>query len=133
MKITFWGAAQQVTGSMHLVELEGGTKVLIDCGLDYENRREFEANNAHFPFPATEIDILILTHAHIDHSGNVPNLIKQGFTGQIVCSAPTLELSDFLLQDSLNIQLMDIRKKRKQYYKNKKKKNHISYMKFLQF
>ena len=122
MKITFWGAAQQVTGSMHLVELEGGTKVLVDCGLDYENRREFEANNAHFPFPATEIDILILTHAHIDHSGNVPNLIKQGFTGQIVCSAPTLELSDFLLQDSLNIQLMDIRKKRKQYYKNKKKK-----------
>ena len=122
MKITFWGAAQQVTGSMHLVELEGGTKILIDCGLDYENRREFEANNAHFPFPATEIDILILTHAHIDHSGNVPNLIKQGFNGEIICSGPTLELSDFLLQDSLNIQLSDIRKKRKQYYKNKKKK-----------
>jgi metallo-beta-lactamase family protein len=121
MKITFWGAAQQVTGSMHLLELESGTKVLVDCGLDYENRKEFETQNATFPFAASDIDILILTHAHIDHSGNVPNLIKQGFAGHIVCSAPTLELSEYLLQDSLNIQLADIRKRRKQYYRNKKK------------
>ena len=121
MKITFWGAAQQVTGSMHLLELESGTNVLVDCGLDYENRKEFEAQNATFPFTASEIDILILTHAHIDHSGNVPNLIKQGFAGHIVCSAPTLELSEYLLQDSLNIQLQDIRKRRKQFYRNKKK------------
>jgi metallo-beta-lactamase family protein len=122
MKITFWGAAQQVTGSMHLVELESGTKILVDCGLDYEKRKEFETMNATFPFAASDIDILILTHAHIDHSGNVPNLIKQGFAGHIVCSAPTLELSEYLLLDSLNIQLMDIRKRRKQYYRNKKKK-----------
>jgi len=121
MKITFWGAAQQVTGSMHLLELESGTNVLVDCGLDYENRKEFETQNATFPFAASEIDILILTHAHIDHSGNVPNLIKQGFAGHIVCSAPTLELSEYLLQDSLNIQLQDIRKRRKQFYRNKKK------------
>jgi metallo-beta-lactamase family protein len=123
MKITFWGAAQQVTGSMHLVELESGTRILIDCGLDYEKRKEFEVMNATFPFTASDIDILILTHAHIDHSGNVPNLIKQGFAGHIVCSAPTLELSQYLLLDSLNIQLMDIRKRRKQYYRNKKKKS----------
>ena len=121
MKITFWGAAQQVTGSMHLLELESGTNVLIDCGLDYENRKEFETQNATFPFAASDIDILILTHAHIDHSGNVPNLIKQGFAGHIICSAPTLELSEYLLQDSLNIQLQDIRKRRKQFYRNKKK------------
>jgi metallo-beta-lactamase family protein len=113
MKLTFWGAAQQVTGSMHLVELESGTKILIDCGLDYENRKEFEDKNASFPFKAADIDLLILTHAHIDHSGNVPNLIKQGFSGRVFCSGPTLELSGYLLQDSLNIQMMEVRKKRK--------------------
>lgn len=122
MKLTFWGAAQQVTGSMHLVELESGTKILIDCGLDYENRKEFEDKNATFPFKASDIDLLILTHAHIDHSGNVPNLIKQGFSGRIFCSGPTLELSGYLLQDSLNIQMMEVRKKRKVYFRNKKKK-----------
>jgi metallo-beta-lactamase family protein len=123
MKLTFWGAAQQVTGSMHLVELEGGTKILIDCGLDYENKKDFEQNNAKFPFDPSELDLLILTHSHIDHSGNIPNLIKQGFSGLMVCSPPTLELSDYLLQDSLNIQMMEIRKRRKQYYRKKNKKS----------
>lgn len=123
MKVTFWGAARQVTGSMHLVQLDGGTQVLIDCGLDYENRKEFDHKNANFPFKPADIDLLILTHAHIDHSGNVPNLIKQGFVGDIICSGPTLELSEYLLQDSLNIQMMDIRKKRKQFYRKKNKKH----------
>jgi len=122
MKLTFWGAAQQVTGSMHLLQLESGLNVLVDCGLDYENRKEFEANNAKFPFDPASIDLLILTHAHIDHSGNIPNLIKQGFAGNIICSEPTLELSDYLLQDSLNIQMMEVRKKRKHYFKKKKTK-----------
>jgi metallo-beta-lactamase family protein len=83
MKITFWGAARQVTGSMHLLELPSGTRVLIDCGLDYEKRKEFEERNASFPFDPKSIDLLILTHAHIDHSGNVPNLVRQGFHGTI--------------------------------------------------
>ena len=113
MRLTFWGAARQVTGSMHLLELAGGTRILIDCGLDYENRKEFENKNANFPFQASSIDLLIITHAHIDHTGNVPNLIKQGFAGEILCTAATLELSDFLLHDSLNIQRMEILKKRK--------------------
>lgn len=113
MRLTFWGAARQVTGSMHLLELSSGTRILIDCGLDYENRKEFENKNANFPFQASEIDLLIVTHAHIDHTGNVPNLIKQGFAGEILCTGATLELSDFLLHDSLNIQRMEIHKKRK--------------------
>lgn len=128
MKLTCWGAAQQVTGSKHLLELPGGTRVLIDCGLDYEKRNEFEDRNKNFPFDPKSIDLLILTHAHIDHSGNVPNLIKQGFSGVILCTQPTLELSDYLLQDSLNIQRMEAAKSQKNKHKNqrrgKKTKSH---------
>ncbi|MFM1762942.1 MAG: hypothetical protein RLZZ512_732 [Bacteroidota bacterium] len=122
MKITFWGAARQVTGSMHLLELPSGTRVLIDCGLDYEKRKEFEERNANFPFDPKSIDLLILTHAHIDHSGNVPNLVRQGFNGKIVGTEPTLELSDFLLHDSLNIQRMEMAAKQKTIWKNSGKK-----------
>ena len=121
MKLTFWGAARQVTGSMHLLELASGTRILIDCGLDYENRKEFDNKNSNFPFQASEIDLLIVTHAHIDHTGNVPNLIKQGFAGEILCTSATLELSDFLLHDSLNIQRMEIQKKRKMSSRKKGK------------
>ena len=102
-----------------MLELAGGTRILIDCGLDYENRKEFENKNANFPFQSSEIDLLIITHAHIDHTGNVPNLIKQGCAGQILCTGATLELSDFLLHDSLNIQRMEMQKKRKQSSRKK--------------
>ena len=124
MKLTFWGAARQVTGSRHLLDLPGGTRVLVDCGLDYEKRNEFDERNARFPFPPDSIDLLILTHAHIDHSGNVPNLIRQGFAGEILCTPPTMELSDFLLQDSLNIQRMELNKKMKTRHKGKKQRRH---------
>ena len=123
MKLTFWGAARQVTGSMHLLELPGGTRVLVDCGLDYEKRSDFEELNAKFPFNPEDIDLLILTHAHIDHSGNVPNLIRQGFSGEILCTAPTMELSDYLLQDSLNIQIMELNAKNRAQGKGKNKKH----------
>lgn len=111
MKYTCWGAARQVTGSMHLLELENGFRILIDCGLDYEDRTNTEVNQR-FPFQASEIDVLILTHAHIDHSGNIPNLVKQGYRGEIICSEPTAYLLDKLWQDSVNIQNLD-RKRRK--------------------
>ena len=126
MKLTFWGAARQVTGSRHLLDLPGGTRVLVDCGLDYEKRNEFEERNSHFPFDPASIDLLILTHAHIDHSGNVPNLIRQGFDGRILCTPPTMELSDYLLQDSLNIQRMEInaRARASRKGRNRKKKHH---------
>lgn len=120
MKFTSWGAARQVTGSKHLLQLPGGTNVLIDCGLDYEKRSEFEIRNQKFPFNPADIDVLILTHAHIDHSGNVPNLIKQGFDGLIVCTEPTLELSNYLLRDSLNIQRMEAAAKERVRSKGKK-------------
>lgn len=122
MKLTCWGAARQVTGSKHLLDLPDGTRVLIDCGLDYEKRNEFEDRNKNFPFDPASVDLLILTHAHIDHSGNIPNLIRQGFYGRIICTQPTLELSDYLLHDSLNIQRMEAAKAQKQGHHTKKKK-----------
>ena len=111
MKLTFWGAAQQVTGSMHLLTLDSGYQILVDCGLDYDQRDQFEANNKHFPFLPEDIDLVILTHAHIDHSGNLPNLVRQGFKGQILCSHPSIELTKNLLLDSLNVQQIEGKKK----------------------
>jgi metallo-beta-lactamase family protein len=101
MKLSFWGAAQQVTGSMHLLEVNN-YKILIDCGLDYERETRIEENEF-FPFNPGEINVVILTHAHIDHSGNLPTLIRAGFSGQIICTAPTADLAELLLLDSVNI------------------------------
>ncbi|MBR9861097.1 MBL fold metallo-hydrolase [bacterium] len=110
MKYTCWGAARQVTGSMHLLEFENGYKILMDCGLDYEKNDDPDLN-LNFPFEPNEIDVVILSHAHIDHSGNIPNLVKQGFEGHIFCTEPTAYLLDKLWADSVNIQNLD-RKKR---------------------
>lgn len=101
MKLTIWGAAQQVTGSMHLLEVND-YKILVDCGLDYERETRLEANEF-FPFHPGEIDVVVLTHAHIDHSGNLPTLIRSGFEGQILCTSPTADLAELLLLDSVNI------------------------------
>ncbi|MET4081076.1 metallo-beta-lactamase family protein [Pedobacter sp. UYP30] len=101
MKLTFWGAAQQVTGSMHLLEIDN-YKILIDCGLDYE-KESYQEDNLEFPFNPASINLVILTHAHIDHSGNLPTLLRAGFTGQILCTPPTADLSALLLFDSVNI------------------------------
>lgn len=101
MNLTIYGAARQVTGSMHLLEA-GQFKILIDCGLDYEKDRNIQANE-NFPFRPEEIDVVILTHAHIDHSGNLPTLVRLGFEGQILCTPPTADLTELLLLDSVNI------------------------------
>ena len=111
MKLTVWGAAQQVTGSMHLLELDN-YKILVDCGLDYERDTWLEENEQ-FPFAPNEIDVVILTHAHIDHSGNLPTLVRMGFEGQILCTPPTADLTELLLMDSVNIFLSKQRKKRR--------------------
>jgi len=111
MKLTIWGAARQVTGSMHLLETEGYS-ILIDCGLDYEKDTWVEENEQ-FPFSPAEIDLVILTHAHIDHSGNLPTLVRLGFEGQILCTPPTADLTELLLLDSVNIFLSRQRKTRK--------------------
>ena len=86
--ITFWGAAQSVTGSMHLVEV-GGRKILLDCGRSPGPRAESRRRVASFPFLPRDIDAVILSHAHMDHSGNLPHLVRQGFAGPIYCTPPT--------------------------------------------
>jgi metallo-beta-lactamase family protein len=114
MKITFCGAARQVTGSMHLLELESGYRILLDCGLDYEEQRNFHyQSQVNFPFDPSSLDLVILSHAHIDHSGNIPSLVKQGYTGTIICTPPTANLCMHLLLDSANIQAHDYKKGKK--------------------
>src|SRR6195952_3813312 len=101
MNLTIYGAARQVTGSMHLLQV-GQFKILIDCGLDYEKDRNIQANED-FPFRPEEIDLVVLTHAHIDHSGNLPTLVRLGFNGQVLSTPPTADLTELLLLDSVNI------------------------------
>ncbi len=103
MKLTFHGAAQTVTGSLHLVEVNG-SRLLLDCGLFQGKRKETYEKNRDFPFDVTKIDAVILSHAHIDHSGNLPNLVKQGYSGPIYCTHATRELTDIMLRDSGHIQ-----------------------------
>jgi len=101
MKITFLGATQEVTGSKYLVE-QGKTKLLVDCGF-FQGTLE-ERNAEPLPITPEQIDAVVLTHAHIDHSGYIPALIKQGFTGPVYCSEATYELCKILLPDSGSIQ-----------------------------
>jgi metallo-beta-lactamase family protein len=107
MKLQFIGAAQTVTGSMHLLEING-KKILLECGLYQGKRAESIRINKNFDFfrPA-EIDIVILSHAHIDHSGNLPNLVKQGFSGPIYATPATRDLANIMLTDSAKIQEQD--------------------------
>lgn len=102
MKLHFHGAAQTVTGSMHLLEVNG-SKLLIDCGLFQGPRRESFERNRNFPFHPRKIDAVLLTHAHIDHSGNLPNLVAQGFDGPIYCTPATADLAHIMLMDSGHI------------------------------
>jgi len=103
MKLEFHGAAQTVTGSMHLVEVNG-SRVLLDCGLYQGKRQEAIERNRKFPFDPKSIDAVILSHAHIDHSGNLPTLIKQGFSGLIYCTPATADLTEVMVRDSGHIQ-----------------------------
>ncbi len=101
--LTFWGAASAVSGSMHLLEA-GNTKVLLDCGLYQGRREEARQRNSHFPFHPHQIDAVVVSHAHIDHCGNLPTLVKQGFAGPIYVTPPTRDLLRIMLQDSAKIQ-----------------------------
>lgn len=107
MKIQFHGAVRTVTGSQHLISVNG-SKILLDCGLYQGSRKTSYQRNQNLPYDASEIDILVLSHAHIDHSGNVPNLVKSGFTGDIVCTYATRDLCAIMLRDSAKIQQYDI-------------------------
>lgn len=108
MKITFYGAAQNVTGSKHLIETEDGTKILLDCGLHQGQRQEAERLNRNFPLEATEITAVALSHAHLDHCGMLPVLVKQGFTGNIYATHATADIAEYILLDAAKIQEQDI-------------------------
>jgi len=117
MKIRFHGAAKTVTGSMHLVEVNG-SRVLLDCGLFQGRRREAHARNRQQPFDPASIDAVILSHAHIDHSGAVPALVKNGFRGRIFATPSTRDLCGIMLPDSAHIQEKDaefLKKKKREF------------------
>ncbi len=103
MKITFAGAAGEVTGSKHLITFNG-KKILLDCGMFQGRRKEAEEKNKGFKFDPKEVDCVILSHAHIDHSGNLPLLVKQGFNGPIYSTHATRNLCNYMLTDSAYIQ-----------------------------
>ena len=106
MKLTFWGAAGTVTGSMHLLET-GGKRYLLDCGLAQGRRKEADAKNRNLPFSASSIDAVVLSHAHIDHSGNLPSLVKHGFSGPIYATPASIDLCNWMLRDTAHIQEKD--------------------------
>jgi metallo-beta-lactamase family protein len=114
MRITFLGAAREVTGSMHLIEVND-RRVLLECGLFQGRRAETYERNLNFPFDPASIDAVVLSHAHIDHSGNIPNLAKKGYHGNIWCTLATRNLCTFMLMDSGHIQEQDVE------YVNKKR------------
>ncbi len=108
MKIKFIGATESVTGSKHLLLTEGGSQVLLDCGLYQGMGKEADEMNRKLDINPANIEAVILSHAHIDHSGNLPNLVKQGFSGSIYCTEPTLDVCKILLLDSAHIHESDI-------------------------
>jgi metallo-beta-lactamase family protein len=107
MHLTFHGAAQTVTGSQHLLTL-GSRQILLDCGLYQGKREEARRRNQEFPFAPAQVEAVILSHAHIDHSGNLPNLVKQGFRGPIFSTPATADLCRAMLLDSGHIQEEDV-------------------------
>jgi metallo-beta-lactamase family protein len=127
IKVTFCGAARQVTGSCHLIELSDGHRILLDCGLYQGGDDELPALNASFPFKADTIDTVILSHAHIDHAGRLPMLVKKGFRGDIHTTHATRSLCSIMLMDSAMIQERDA-----QYANNKLKRQGKSKKYFLE-
>lgn len=115
MKIEFIGGARTVTGSQHLLHING-KNILLECGLFQGKRSETYEKNKNFRFNPSEIDVMMLSHAHIDHSGNIPNLVKNGFRGNIYATSATVDLCQIMLRDSAHLQQMDIE------FVNKKRK-----------
>lgn len=108
MKIAFHGAARTVTGSKHLLTLNSGLKLLLDCGMFQGMGEETDDLNERFGFNPADIDLMVLSHAHIDHSGLIPRLVKEGFSGNIYCTPATYDLVCILLDDSAGIQEYEI-------------------------
>jgi len=122
IKLKFLGAAQNVTGSRHFFEANG-VKVLVDCGI-YQERQFKERNWDPFPIPPADIDAVLLTHAHLDHCGLLPKLVKEGFKGRIYCTEATADIAKIILLDSAKIQEEDAEHKRKRHEKEGRKVEH---------
>jgi metallo-beta-lactamase family protein len=119
MHIEFYGATSGVTGSCHIVRANGQT-ILLDCGMVQGRREEMEKNRHPFPFPVEEISAVVLSHGHIDHSGRIPLLVKQGYQGPIYAQNATVDLCEILLQDSAYLQEKDAQYENK--WRQRKKK-----------
>ncbi len=119
MELTFWGAVQTVTGSMHELRVNG-TRCVLDCGLYQGHRKEARERNASFPFRAGQVDAVILSHAHIDHSGNLPTLVKNGFSGPIYATPATADLCAPMLADSAHVQEKDAEFVAKRFQRRKR-------------
>jgi metallo-beta-lactamase family protein len=115
MKIAFHGAARTVTGSKHLLTLKNGKKILLDCGMFQGMGKDTDHLNRNFGFEPAEVDAMILSHAHIDHSGLIPKLVKDGYAGKIFCTPATKDLTIVLMYDSAEIQMSEIK------YENKRR------------
>ncbi len=119
LKLCFLGAAQNVTGSRHLLEANG-TRILVDCGL-YQERQFLTRNWDPFPVAPERIDTVLLTHAHLDHCGLLPKLVKEGFKGKIYCTAATAEISRIILLDAAKLQEEDAEYKRRRHKREGRK------------
>ena len=106
--ISFHGAAQEVTGSCHLLETLGGGRVLLDCGMHQGGDAVKRIQDEVFPFDPADIDVVVLSHAHLDHSGLLPKLFHEGFAGPVLCTRATAELLDIMLHDSVGLYLRDL-------------------------
>lgn len=106
-KLTFWGAAQQVTGSCHLIESEG-VRILLDCGMRQGGKQSEKRNAEPFPFDPHRIDAVALSHGHLDHSGLLPRLFKEGYKGPVFCTEATRNLLAIMLEDAANLHLRDV-------------------------
>ena len=118
IKLNFFGAAQNVTGSCYLMEANG-VRVLIDCGL-YQERNLKQRNWEAFPVPPATIDAVLLTHAHLDHCGRLPKLVKDGFRGKIFCTPATADIAQIIMKDSAFLQEEDIKHKKERHEKQDK-------------
>jgi metallo-beta-lactamase family protein len=107
MQIDFLGGAQTVTGSQHLLSING-KKILLECGLFQGRRGETYEKNLNFSYDPSDIEVMLLSHAHIDHSGNIPNLVKSGFGGRIISTMATVDLCQIMLRDSAYLQEKDV-------------------------
>lgn len=122
MKLRFWGANRQVTGSRYCLQADG-TTLMIDCGM-FQERAYLDRNWQPCPIPPEQIDALVLTHAHVDHCGLIPRLVAQGFRGPVFCTRATADLTEIILRDSASIQVEDAAYKQKRHRKEGRKGKH---------